>query len=154
MRIGTWNLEGRWSDAHEDLLLEANCDVWLLTEVPASLALVGFDQHRTIDLMSSGKGAKHWAAILSTVESQVRNPTLIRPPLLRWSATSESSSSVLPWRTCVGPAWTGETLAETQELAIQPLRLSLASAATIWGGTRTKPSRVVSTSAPFTGAGC
>lgn len=34
MRIGTWNLAGRWSLAHQSFLEDAECDVWLLTEVP------------------------------------------------------------------------------------------------------------------------
>lgn len=32
MRIGTWNLAGRWSPDHRDHLLGADCDVWLPTE--------------------------------------------------------------------------------------------------------------------------
>ena len=30
VRIGTWNLEGRWSRDHLDLFIQQDCDVWLL----------------------------------------------------------------------------------------------------------------------------
>jgi hypothetical protein len=33
MRIGTWNLQGRWDLRHLELLSAHDCDVWLLTEV-------------------------------------------------------------------------------------------------------------------------
>jgi hypothetical protein len=33
MWTGTWNLAGRWSPRHRDVLAAADCDVWLLTEV-------------------------------------------------------------------------------------------------------------------------
>ena len=42
MRIGTWNLAGRWSAHHAGLLLAADCDVWLLTEVNERTTLPGY----------------------------------------------------------------------------------------------------------------
>src|SRR4051812_27579468 len=42
MRIGTWNLAGRWTPEHERFLLAADCDVWLLTEVNERVRLDGF----------------------------------------------------------------------------------------------------------------
>ena len=39
VRIGTWNLAGRWSDEHRTLILTADCDVWLLTEVSERIAV-------------------------------------------------------------------------------------------------------------------
>ena len=45
VRIGTWNLAGRWSEHHAALLQEADCDVWLLTEVNERTDLPGFDLH-------------------------------------------------------------------------------------------------------------
>ena len=47
MRIGTWNLDGRWSPRHQHLLEDAECDVWLLTEVPTSFSLPGGDLVRS-----------------------------------------------------------------------------------------------------------
>ena len=37
MRIGTWNLEKKWTQDHADLMEEQKCDVWLLTEVVFNL---------------------------------------------------------------------------------------------------------------------
>jgi hypothetical protein len=36
MRIGTWNLAGRWDARHERLMRDQACDVWLVTEVRAA----------------------------------------------------------------------------------------------------------------------
>ena len=33
MRVGTWNLAGKWSDAHKAILVNQDCYVWLLTDV-------------------------------------------------------------------------------------------------------------------------
>ena len=52
MRIGTWNLAGRWSEAHEDLLRSLDCDVLLLTEVSESLTLGDYFLHRTAATMA------------------------------------------------------------------------------------------------------
>jgi hypothetical protein len=41
MRIGTWNLAGRWSEIHQLMLHDLECDVWLLTEVPWECELPG-----------------------------------------------------------------------------------------------------------------
>ena len=36
LRIGTWNLEGRWTADHLAFMVDLDCDVWLVTEVLAS----------------------------------------------------------------------------------------------------------------------
>ncbi|MFZ0530145.1 MAG: hypothetical protein WAL91_06375 [Propionicimonas sp.] len=43
MRIGTWNLEGRWNPNQVELLLAQDCDVWLLTEVHEDALMTGFE---------------------------------------------------------------------------------------------------------------
>ena len=60
MRIGTWNLAGRWSDDHRDLLLEADCDVWLLTEVNERTSLPGYAIHLSDARMAA---RRRWAAV-------------------------------------------------------------------------------------------
>ena len=62
MRIGTWNIAGRWSEDHAALLTDANCDVWLLTEVNDRTVLPGFETHRC-QLEMAAK--RRWAAIAS-----------------------------------------------------------------------------------------
>ena len=53
--IGTWNLEGRWSPDHLELLLTQGCDVWLLTEVRDGTVLPGFESHLTSAQMGDRK---------------------------------------------------------------------------------------------------
>ena len=50
MRIGTWNLEGKWSPDHEAVLLHLNCDVLLLTEPPV--------------VMEFGEGDVPWSGVV------------------------------------------------------------------------------------------
>lgn len=60
MRIGTWNLGGRWSSDHAHVLAELDCDLWLLTEVRPRVVLEGYHQHLTTAPMSE---SRHWAGI-------------------------------------------------------------------------------------------
>lgn len=53
MRIGTWNLAGRWTDEHRDFLLALDCDVLLLTEVSERFDLPGHAIHRGAAEMSA-----------------------------------------------------------------------------------------------------
>jgi hypothetical protein len=62
MRIGTWNLDGRWSRAHHVFMQKQACDVWLLTEVPEDVSLQGYTQHLSQEIMLKGK---HWAGVFS-----------------------------------------------------------------------------------------
>ncbi len=62
MRIGTWNLEGKWSLANEAFMVREECDVWLLTEVHPSASLPGCHKHFSKLCMAPGQ---HYAAILS-----------------------------------------------------------------------------------------
>jgi hypothetical protein len=67
MGIGKWNLAGAWSDHHRDLLIGADCDVWLLTEVPSGAELDDYQGHFGKELMAPGR---HWAAISGRHELQ------------------------------------------------------------------------------------
>jgi hypothetical protein len=62
MRIGTWNLDGQWSMAHDVFMQKQACDVWLLTEVPGDISLQGYTQHLSQEIMLKGK---HWAGVFS-----------------------------------------------------------------------------------------
>jgi len=129
VRIGTWNLEGRWSEEHQQLMRSGNCDVWLLTESPSALALEGFQQHRTTALMAPDK---YWAAILSTMPlTPMADPH--PATAAAWIGSLQVLSSVLPWRSC-GSDWPGDSLADKQETAIESLRPVLTSSTTVWGG--------------------
>ena len=56
MRIGTWNLAGRWKPEHQRFLAEVDCDVWLLTEVHERVALKGFERHLTDEVLRPRRG--------------------------------------------------------------------------------------------------
>jgi hypothetical protein len=45
MRVGTWNLAGRWTDGHRQVILDQGCDVWLLTEVNERVELYEYHRH-------------------------------------------------------------------------------------------------------------
>lgn len=132
VRIGTWNLAGRWSDDHADLLDEAACDVWLLTEVKAGTSLEGYSLHAS---QASMAAKRHWATVLS------RRPMSLLPDPHPASAavrigTTTYVSSVLPWRSCSSkPPWVGENHAVRTENAVSELVSNLEDAQSlVWGG--------------------
>jgi hypothetical protein len=132
VRIGTWNLAGRWSDEHRSLLLDADCDVWLLTEVNERTSLPGFALHTTQSCMAP---RRRWAAIAS------RLPMASSPDPHPASAAAQIGatkyvSSILPWRTCGSrPPWIGERHLEKTANAVDDLLVTLRSAPSlVWGG--------------------
>lgn len=132
IRVGTWNLAGRWSAAHEQLLADADCDVWLLTEVHPKTALPDYHRHR-----GTGRivGERAWAAILS------REPLQDRPDPHGASAAASVSGTVfcctvLPWRSCrSAPPWEGSTHADKTGAALAEIRRALPrDESLVWGG--------------------
>jgi hypothetical protein len=93
VRIGTWNLAGRWSDDHRGLLLAADCDVWLLTEVNERTSLPRYAMHLS-DAPTAAR--RRWATVAS------RLPMASSPDPHRASAAAQIGattyvSSVLHW---------------------------------------------------------
>jgi hypothetical protein len=131
LRIGTWNLAGRWDERHAQLLYAQACDVWLLTEVSERLNLDGFALHATAARMAA---RRHWAAVLS------REPLVARPDPHPASALADVGrltfcSSILPWRSCGGrPPWVGDRHADRTGAAVDDLLRALPSAGLVWGG--------------------
>ena len=64
-RIASWNLAGRWTDAHREFLLGLQCDVLLVTEVSERMELADHHLHRSVQLMAA---RRRWAAVLSNVQ--------------------------------------------------------------------------------------
>jgi endonuclease/exonuclease/phosphatase family metal-dependent hydrolase len=132
VRIGTWNLAGRWSDDHAALLATADCDVWLLTEVSERTELEGYALH----LGSAPMAAKRrWAGIAS------RLPMAPQPdphPASALAQVGEATyvSSILPWRSCGSqPPWVGERHVDMTRNAVDELLPHLRAADTlVWGG--------------------
>ncbi len=131
MRIGTWNLAGRWTTAHEKLLLDQRCDVWLLTEVSDRLNLENHNSVRTTSLMGPNKA---WAGIFSMHELDA----LPEPHAASAATTVEGMtfcSSVLPWRSCGRQApWEGEKHADRTGAAVRSIFAALPHGDLVWGG--------------------
>jgi len=128
VRIGTWNLEGKWSSGHLALLQSQECDVWLLTEVPTAASIPGMVAHRTGEPMGP---KKTWAGIFSKV-NVITGPDPHRATAVAHCDGVRLMSSVLPWRSC-GTSWEGSTLAEKMSGTLASLREHI-DEATVWGG--------------------
>lgn len=128
MRIGTWNLEGKWSSDHLDLLQGQECDVWLLTEVHTDTTVPGMVAHRTMQSMGP---TKTWAGIFSIVDI-IPRPDPHPATAMAHCDGLRFMSSVLPWRSC-GAAWEGATLAEKMRVTLTSLGEHI-DETTIWGG--------------------
>ena len=127
MRIGTWNLAGRWSPRHRELFEQPECDVWLLTEVPAALPLEDGDLIRSEEI--PGTGARSWAAVWSD------EPVAMWPPPHPAAAAAGRDgilfcSCVLPWPDA------GSDVAGITVAALARLRPALTSddCPVVWGG--------------------
>ena len=131
MRIGTWTLEGRWTSAHPEQLEQADCDVWLLTEVAAGVALTGYAAVTTGTDMRQGTA---WAAVLSRRGLEA----LPGPHPATAAARVDGSvvlSSILPWRGCGNTEpWEGETSVDRTEAALHSITAQVPEPPTVWGG--------------------
>jgi hypothetical protein len=132
MRIGTWNLQGRWDPRHLELLSTHDCDVWLLTEVNDRVELPGYDEVRTDALMAP---RRRWAGVFA------REP--VQPEMGTHTATAAATvggvtcwSSVLPWRSSGGaPTWRGDRHADrTASTVAAMLAVDVDPDRLVWGG--------------------
>lgn len=132
VRIGTWNLAGRWSEQHRDLMLEADCDVWLLTEVNERTCLPGYSVHLSQSLMAP---RRRWAGIASRLLMASSPDPHPASAQVRVGSTTYVSS-ILPWKGCRSmPPWTGESHADKTRNTIDDLLIHLRAAdSLVWGG--------------------
>jgi len=131
MRVGTWNLAGRWDNRHERMMLDQGCDVWLLTEVRERVAIGGFFGHMTAGSMAH---SRRWAAILSREPiSALQDPHPATAAAIIGDLTF--ASSVLPWRSCPSRTpWVGFRHADKTRAALDQLLSSLPPKGLVWGG--------------------
>lgn len=138
MRIGTWNLDARWSKAHQILLESECCDVWLLTEVnpnarDANDKIAGYHTHLSSGVMARGQ---HWAAVLSQMPlTPLPDPHAASAAAIVNQITY--CTTVLPWSGCTTPPptpWVGITLEDMARPAIDGLKKVLPKSNTVWGG--------------------
>jgi endonuclease/exonuclease/phosphatase family metal-dependent hydrolase len=131
MRIGTWNLAGRWSREHHQFILALDCDVLLLTEVSERVSLDGYCSHLGEGRMSP---KRRWAGVFS------RDPitALSDPhPASALARVGELTycSSILPWRSCGNRApWVGSTHGDKTAHAVEQLLNVLPRSTLVWGG--------------------
>jgi hypothetical protein len=133
VRIGTWNLDGKWTSRHEVALVDADCDVWLLTEIVEGAAIPGYTLSVCEARMSSAK-EQHYAGILS------RLPTRALPDPHPASAAARIGeltfcASVLPWRDPDDHlVWGYGDQGTRTTSAVRRLAISLSPRETVWGG--------------------
>jgi hypothetical protein len=131
MRIGTWNLAGRWDERHAALLRNQKCDVWLLTEVSERLELDGYLLQRTTDCMAP---RRRWAAILSNTPLEALPDPHPASALARIGSLV-FCSSILPWRSCgTDSPWVGTRHVDKTKAALDHLLLALPNTGLVWGG--------------------
>lgn len=120
MRVGTWNVFGRWSAHHSQFLLDLDCDVWLLTAVHVNADLPGFTMHRTAGPTGP---SKTWAAVA------FKRPGHAGPdPHFATAETDPEGmrfvSPLLPWRS-YGSEWPGDDLVEKARAVVDTLQRTL-----------------------------
>lgn len=142
MRIGTWNLQQRWSPAHEELLERQSCDVWLLTEVHAGTAVPGLpvvSRSAAVQGVPPRAAPPTWSAVLARDGAALPSP---HPA----SALLEASgwtfcSSVLPWRGSgsLDGHWEGTGHGPRTQFALDCLLPALRGRRAVWGGDWNQP---------------
>ena len=131
VRIGTWNLAGRWTPDHEALLLGLECDVLLLTEVSERVVVPGYSLHLGQALMAP---RRRWAGVAS------RAPLAPLPDPHPASAMAVGDewtycSSILPWRGAGSrEPWVGSRHAEWTAACVAGLLEHLTTDRLVWGG--------------------
>lgn len=129
MRIGTWNLAGRWSASRAEFLAALRCDVLLLTEVHHETRVPGMRGRTTYGLMAPDR---FWAAVF-TSGTHIGYPDPHGAAAMVVVDGLTCVSSVLPWRACgTGFPWVGERHAEKTANAVAPI--SRLRSPVIWGG--------------------
>jgi hypothetical protein len=131
VRIATWNLAGRWSDAHADVINSLDADVLLLTEVSDRLELADYSVHRTAALMAPRRS---WAA----VATRAPLATYADPHPATALATSGGwsfASSILPWKGCGNlDPWGEGRHADKTIRTVEKLLADLPRENLVWGG--------------------
>jgi hypothetical protein len=131
VRIGTWNMQGRWTSAHQERLQEHACDVWLLTEVNQRLEVPGHWLYETAALMAP---RRFWAAILSR-EDGVHLPDPHSTSAAARIGAVTYCSSILPWRSCGQRSpWRGERHVDKALNTLTTLDAALPDGPLVWGG--------------------
>lgn len=128
VRIGTWNLQGRWDARHLDRIESMRCDVLLLTEVSERVEIPEMTIHLSRGRMAA---TRRWAAVASPHSLLgLRDPH--GASALAEIDGRRMCSSILPWRFCgTSPPWIGKTTADETTAAVAALE---SASPYVWGG--------------------
>ena len=134
MKIGTWNLNARWSAEHKALMIREACDVWLLTEVSPSVSIFDYHHHFSAKRMSRGQ---HYSAILSRLPLRaLPDPHPASAAVVVGDITF--CSTILPWSTCAhdpSSPWSGGGKVEDMvRETVDQISESLPKTNLVWGG--------------------
>lgn len=128
VRIGTWNLQGRWDERHLGVLTAMRCEVLLLTDVSERVSVPAATLHATELRMAA---RRYWAAVVSIHPMR----PLVDPhgaSAMAEVAGLRVCSSVLPWRSCgARPPWNGSNTAARTAHAVEAIESAIP---TVWGG--------------------
>lgn len=128
VRIGSWNLAGRWSDDHRGFVEDLRCDVLLLTEVSDRVELPGMTGHMTRAQMAR---RRYWAGVWSQ-HAMTPLPDPHGASAMAEVLGQRFCSSILPWRSCGSrEPWVGTN---TAERTIQAVDAIVEAAPAVWGG--------------------
>lgn len=128
VRIGTWNLEGRWDERHLELITRMACDLLLLTEVPERVELPETNLHIGAGLMAP---RRRWAAIATCWPLRALDDPHGASAMAE-IAGLRVCSSILPWRGSGDrDPWRGGDTAERTEAAVSSIELG---GPAVWGG--------------------
>lgn len=121
---------------HARVIEDADCDIWLLTDVPPRVSVTGYHQH-----LSSGRRAPsaHWSGVLSRLAAEpVRHHSQTATVLS--IADIVIASTVLPWpEPHEDEPWEGGSHAERYATALAETGDLLGGHIPIWGGTWNQP---------------
>jgi hypothetical protein len=132
VRIGTWNLAGRWGDEHRSFLVDLDCDVLLLTEVSERVDVPGHTLHVTKTEMAL---RRRWAGVLVRGDDLMPLPDPHPASAMATSRGWTFCSSILPWKGAGNVApWVGTRHADWTAGAVETLLASLPTTGLVWGG--------------------
>jgi len=131
LRIGTWNLAGRWSDEHATFITDQRCDVWLFTEVRNDVDLSGYHRHFSEGVIV---GRRHWAAVFSwNALQELADPHEASAAVKVDGVTY--CSFILPWQSCRSrDPWVGSRHADKTGAAVTDIVGALPRSGVVWGG--------------------
>ena len=128
VRIGVWNLQGRWEERHLAHLDEMRCDIVLLTEVSERVEIPGMHLHPTTGLMAA---KRRWAAVATRSSAIGLNDPHGATAMVEVDGL-RVCSSILPWRSCgTRHPWVGSTTAAKTAAAVTSIETARP---TVWGG--------------------